>query len=57
MDKAKFEEAKTGFEALKTEWTEAGSQFASGAAADAVRKARNAKAKAEELMTQLEVKA
>ena len=57
MDKAKFEEAKTGFEALKSEWTEASSEFAAGEAGNAVRKARDAKAKAEELMTQLEVKA
>lgn len=57
MDKAGFETAKSGFEALKTEWTEAGSEFASGQAANAVRKARSAKSKAEELMTQLEVKA
>ncbi|HEX5160503.1 MAG TPA: hypothetical protein VFV88_02210 [Steroidobacteraceae bacterium] len=57
MDKAKFEEARTGFEALKSEWTEASSEFAAGEAGNAVRKARDAKAKAEELMTQLEVKA
>ena len=57
MDKAAFENAKSGFEALKTEWTEAGAEFASGAAANAVRKARDAKAKAEELMAQLEVQA
>ena len=57
MDKAAFETAKTGFESLKTEWTEATSEFASGQAANAVRKARGAKAKAEELITQLEIKA
>jgi len=57
MDKAGFETAKSGFEALKTEWTEAGNEFASGQAANAVRKARSAKSKAEELMTQLEVTA
>jgi hypothetical protein len=55
MDKAAFDAAKAGFESLKTEWTEASSEFASGEAASAVRKARNAKAKAEELINQLEV--
>ena len=57
MDKAGFETAKTDFESLKTEWTEAASEFASGQAANAVRKARGAKAKAEELITKLEVAA
>jgi DNA repair exonuclease SbcCD ATPase subunit len=57
MDKAAFEAAKTGFESLKTEWTEAGSEFTSGQAANAVRKARSAKAKAEVLIQQLEVPA
>jgi len=57
MDKAGFETAKTNFESLKTEWTEAASEFASGQAANAVRKARSAKAKAEELVNQLEVTA
>jgi hypothetical protein len=56
MDKAAFENAKTNFESLKNEWTEAGSEFASGQAASAVRKARSAKAKAEELINTLEVK-
>jgi len=55
MDKAGFETAKTNFESLKTEWTEAASEFASGQAANAVRKARSAKAKAEELVNQLQV--
>jgi len=57
MDKAAFEAAKTSFESVKAEWTEAGAEYASGQAANAVRKARGTKAKAEELMTQLEVKA
>ena len=57
MDKAGFETAKTDFESLKTEWTEATSEFASGQAANAVRKARGAKARAEELITKLEVAA
>ena len=55
VDKAGFEAIKTNFESLKTDWTEAGSEFASGQAADAVRKARGAKAKAEELINTLEV--
>lgn len=54
MDKTAFEAAKSGFETLKTEWTEAGTEFASGQAANAVRKARGAKAKAEVLISQLE---
>ncbi len=57
MDKAGFETAKTSFESLKTEWTEAASEFASGQAANAVRKARSAKAAAEDLMAKLEVTA
>jgi hypothetical protein len=57
MDKTAFEAAKSGFETLKTEWTEASAEFTSGEAASAVRKARNAKAKAEELINQLEVQA
>jgi DNA repair exonuclease SbcCD ATPase subunit len=55
MDKAAFEAAKSGFETLKTEWTEATAEFSSGHAPDAVRKARSAKAKAEELINQLEI--
>jgi len=55
MDKAAFEAAKTSFETLKTEWTEAGAEFASGQAANAVRKGRGAKARAEGLINQLEV--
>jgi hypothetical protein len=57
MDKAAYEAARNGFEGLKTEWTEATAEFASGQAASAVRKARNAKVKAEELINQLEVQA
>jgi len=57
MDKAGFETVKTSVESLKTEWTEAASEFAAGQAANAVRKARSAKAAAEDLMTRLEVTA
>jgi hypothetical protein len=53
MDKASFETAKTEFEALKSSWAEAGAEFGSGMAADAVRRARAAKAKGEELMQKL----
>jgi DNA repair exonuclease SbcCD ATPase subunit len=56
MDKAAFEAAKNTFEGLKNEWTEASNEFTSGEAGNAVRKARNAKSKAEELINQLEVK-
>jgi len=55
LDKAGFETVKTDLETMKTEWTEAGSQFASGMAADAVRKARAAKAKGDELLAKLEM--
>ena len=57
MDKAAFDAARESFEALKTEWTEASGEFASGEAASAVRKARGARSKAEELITLLEVQA
>jgi hypothetical protein len=50
MDKAGFESAKQEFESLKTSWAEAGAEFGSGMVADAVRRARAAKAKGEELM-------
>jgi dihydroxyacetone kinase-like predicted kinase len=53
MDKAAFETAKASFETVKTEWTEATAEFASGAAANAVRKARTAKTRGQELMQQL----
>ena len=55
MDKAAFDAAKTGFETLKTEWTEASNEYAAGEAASAVRKGRSAKTHAEELINQLEV--
>lgn len=55
MDKAAFEAAKTDFESLKTEWSDATSEFAAGRGADAVRKARSAKSKAESLINTLEI--
>jgi uncharacterized phage infection (PIP) family protein YhgE len=56
LDKATFETVKTDFDALKADWTAAGSQFASGAAADAVRTARAAKTKGEEILVKLGMK-
>ena len=50
LDKASFEEAKQKFEALKTSWGEATTDFTSGAVANAVRKAREIKAEAEQLV-------
>jgi hypothetical protein len=50
LDKASFETAKQEFENLKTSWAEAGAEFSSGMVADAVRRARAAKAKGAELM-------
>ena len=56
MDKAAFETAKSSLETLKAEWTEATSEFSAGRGPDAVRKARDAKSKAELLVAQLEIK-
>lgn len=53
LDKAGFEAAQQDFEALKSSWAEAGAEFSSGMVADAVRRARAAKAKAEELVQKL----
>jgi Skp family chaperone for outer membrane proteins len=53
LDKAGFEAVKQDFENLKSSWAEAGAEFSSGMAADAVRRARAAKAKAEELMQKI----
>jgi hypothetical protein len=40
---------------MKTAWTEAGSEFSSGMAANAVRKARSAKARGDQLLAKLEM--
>lgn len=56
VDKATFETIKTDFETVKADWTAAGTQFASGAAADAVRTARAAKSKGEEILVKLGMK-
>jgi hypothetical protein len=56
LDKAGFDAAKTDFENMKTQWTQASAEFAEGKVADAVRLARAVKAQSEELMTRLEAK-
>ncbi len=53
VDKATFETIKTDFETVKTDWTSATQEFTAGAAADAVRKGRAARAKAEEIQAKL----
>jgi len=53
VDKATFETIKTDFETVKADWTSASREFMAGAAADAVRKARAARAKAEEIHAKL----
>ena len=53
VDKAGFETIKTDFETVKTDWTSATQEFTAGAAADAVRKGRAARAKAEEIQAKL----
>jgi len=56
LDKAGFEAAKTDFENMKTQWTEASSQFAEGKVAEAMRKARAVKKQSDDLMQRLEAK-
>lgn len=56
MDKAGFDAAKTEFETLKNDWTQAAADFAAGKVAEAVRKGRALKAQSDELMTKLDVK-
>jgi hypothetical protein len=56
LDKAGFDAAKTDFENLKTQWTQASAEFAEGKMAEAVRKARALKAQGDELVTKLEAK-
>jgi ActR/RegA family two-component response regulator len=53
VDKATFETIKTEFETVKTDWTDATREFAAGAAADAVRKGRTVRSKAEEIRAKL----
>ncbi len=53
LDKATFETLKTDFEAVKADWSSATAEFTAGAASDAVRKARAARVKAEEIHAKL----
>jgi hypothetical protein len=53
VDKAAFDAAKAEFETVKSSWAEASAEFSSGMVADAVRRARAAKAKGEELVQKL----
>jgi hypothetical protein len=53
VDKPTFETIKTDFETVKTDWASATQEFTAGAAADAVRKGRAARAKAEEIQARL----
>jgi hypothetical protein len=55
LDKAGFETAKTDFENVKNEWTQAATDFAAGKAAEALRRARAVKAQAADLAQRLEV--
>jgi cytochrome c556 len=50
LDKAGFEAAKAEFENVKSSWAEATAEFSAGMPADAVRRARAAKAKGEWLV-------
>jgi hypothetical protein len=56
LDKAGFDAAKAEFETIKTEWTQAGADFAEGKMAEAVRKARAIKAQGDDLMQRLDAK-
>jgi hypothetical protein len=53
VDKATWETVKTDFETMKTEWTDAAAQFASGQGDAAVRKAREVKAKGDQILAKL----
>jgi chromosome segregation ATPase len=50
VDKAAFDRAKAEFQSAKEQWTQAASDFAAGNAGNAVRLARSAKAKGEEVL-------
>lgn len=56
MDQTAFDAAKSNFEQLKSSWTEASGNFADGKAAEALRKARTAKARAQAMVEQLGAK-
>ncbi|HEX6636522.1 MAG TPA: hypothetical protein VF033_02600 [Steroidobacteraceae bacterium] len=53
LDKAAFQTAKADFETMKSSWAEASAEFSSGLVADAVRRARAAKAQGEELVQKI----
>jgi hypothetical protein len=56
LNKDEFAEAKSDFESMKTQWTEASSEFKSGKQIQAVEKARTAKGMNEEIREQLKMK-
>jgi hypothetical protein len=53
VDKATFEEAKTGLTTIKQTWAEAQEDFKGGKVADAVAKGNSVKEKTAEIMTKL----
>lgn len=53
LDKAAFQAASADFETMKSSWAEASAEFSSGLVADAVRRARAAKAQGEELVEKI----
>jgi len=56
LNKDEFAEAKSDFESMKTQWTQASSEFKSGKQIQAVEKARTAKDMNEEIREQLKMK-
>lgn len=56
LNKDEFAEAKSDFESMKAQWTEASSEFKSGKQIQAVEKARTAKGMNEEIREQLKMK-
>lgn len=56
LNKDEFAEAKSEFETMKTQWTEASSDFDSGKQVEAVEKARAAKGMNADIRTQLKMK-
>jgi uncharacterized phage infection (PIP) family protein YhgE len=53
LDKSAFESAKSGFDAMKADWTAASSAFTAGNVTEAVDKAETVKAKGAEVMRSL----
>lgn len=56
LNKDEFAEAKSDFEAMKAQWTEASNEYKSGKQIDAVEKAKSAKGMNEEIREQLKMK-